>query len=95
MTLVSMNDLLYILIVCELIMIILLSVSIYNEKNYVDDEEREMAHMTGYYLGYRDSLLDVKNLILLKGKELREDDLVEALDKHDELWSRIFKKYKD
>jgi hypothetical protein len=95
MTLVSMNDLLYILIVCELIVIILLSVSIYNEKNYVDDEEREMTHMTGYYQGYRDSLLDVKNVILSKGRELRDDDLVDALDKHDELWSRIFKKYRD
>lgn len=95
MTLVSMNDLLYILIVCELIVIILLSVSIYNDKRNNDEEEREMSHMTGYYQGYRDSLLDIKNVILFKGRGLKEGDIINALDNHNELWEKIFKKYKD
>lgn len=96
MTLVSTTNLLYILlIICEIIVIVLISVSTHNDKKYDDEEEREMSHMTGYYQGYRDSLLDIKNVILFKDRELSEDDLVEALDKHDELWSRIFKKYKD
>lgn len=95
MNLMSMNNLLYILlIICEIIVIVLLSVSTHNDKKY-DDGEREMYHMTGYYQGYRDSLVDVKNVILSKGREIREDDLINALNKHDELWGRIFKKYRD
>lgn len=96
MTLVSMNNLLYILlIICEIIVIVLLSVSTHNDKKYDDEEEREMSHMTGYYQGYRDSLLDIKNVVLFKGRGLKEDDIIDALDKHNELWERIFKKYKD
>ncbi len=95
MTLVSMTDLLYILIFCEFVVIILLSVSIYNDKRNNDEEEREMSHMTGYYQGYRDSLLDIKNVILFKGRGLKEGDIIDALDKHNEIWERIFKKYKD
>lgn len=93
-----MIELLYFLIGCEVVVIIILLFLLhldYHASNSYDSEASDMSHMTGYYQGYRDSLLDSKNVILSKGRELREDDLVEALDNHDEMWGRIFKKYKD